>query len=159
MTQTLDISTPSDLEICIKREFDAPRTLVFDCHTKPELIKRWMTGPDGWQFVVCDVDLRVGGKYRYVWGNRTGEQMGLSGTYHEIDAPKRIVNTEVFDEDWTGGEAWWKLELEERNGKTILTTTGRYSSKEARDGALNSGMSDGMADSYNRLAAFLATQA
>jgi uncharacterized protein YndB with AHSA1/START domain len=152
---TLQVSTPSEREILIEREFNAPRRLVFDAHTKPELVRRWMTGPDGWEFTVCDIDLRVGGEYRFVW-RKADEEMGMGGVYREVAAPERLVSSELFDEDWTGGETLNTMVLMERDGRTRLRTTLLYSSKEARDGALQSGMDEGMEAGYRRLDAILA---
>lgn len=148
---TLQVATPSDREIVVTREFNAPRQRVFDAHTKPELIKRWLLGPDGWTMPVCEVDLRVGGKYRYVWRHPDKSEMGMGGVYREIEAPERLVATEKFDEPWYPGEALDTLVLTERNGKTLLTQTMLYESKEARDIAASSGMTDGMAAGYDRL--------
>lgn len=148
---TFKVSTPSDREIRISRVFDAPRELVFDAFTKPELLTRWMSGPPGWAFVVCEVDLRVGGAYRFVWRGPDGMEMGMGGVHREIERPERVVNTQRFDQDWTGGEAIGTLQLLERDGRTISTNTLLYASKEARDGALASGMDQGMAMGYDRL--------
>ena len=155
--ETLTVTTPSDREIVMTRVFNAPRRLVFDAHTKPELVKRWLLGPPGWSMPVCEIDLRVGGKYRYVWRRDTdATQMGLGGVYREIVAPERIVNTERFDEAWYPGEGLGTLVLTERQGKTTLTNTMRYESRAARDGVLKSGMEKGVATSYDRLAELLA---
>ena len=152
---TFKVSTPTDREIRISRVFDAPRELVFDAFTKPELLTRWMSGPPGWSFVVCEVDLRVGGAYRFVWRGPDGMEMGMGGVHREIERPERVVNTQRFDQDWTGGEAIGTLQLLERDGKTISTNTVLYVSKEARDGALASGMDQGMAMGYDRLEGLL----
>lgn len=155
--ETLTVTTPSDREIVMTRVFDAPRRLVFDAHTKPELVQRWLLGPPGWSMPVCEIDLRVGGKYRYVWRRDTdGTRMGMGGVYREIVAPERIVNTERFDEPWYPGEGLGTLVLTERQGKTTLTNTMRYESRAARDGVLKSGMEKGVAVSYDRLAELLA---
>ncbi len=148
---TFKISTPSDTEIQISRDFAAPRELVFDAFTRPELLKRWLSGPPGWSFVVCEVDLRVGGAYRFVWRGPDGMEMGLGGVHREIARPERVVNTQLYDQDWTGGEAVGTLQLTGKNGVTHSTNTVRYQSKEARDGALASGMDQGMVAGYNRL--------
>ena len=147
MSNTLNVTTPSDREILIARAFDAPRSLVFDCMSKPELVKRWMLGPPGWTMPVCEIDFRVGGRYRYVWRHSDGNEMGIGGVYREIVRPERIVHTELFDQDWTGGETMGTSILTERGGKTTLTMTILYSSKEARDGALRTGMNCGIASS------------
>jgi uncharacterized protein YndB with AHSA1/START domain len=156
--ETLEIATPTEREIVMTRVFDAPRRLVFEAHTKPELVKRWLLGPDGWSMPVCDIDLRVGGRYRYVWRrDRDGTEMGMGGVYREIVVPERIVSTERFDEAWYPGEGVGTVVLVERGGKTILTQTMLYESREARDAALRSGMETGVKASYDRLAALLAS--
>ena len=156
--ETLQVTAPGEREIVMTRGFDAPRQLVFDAHTKPELIKRWLLGPPGWSMPVCEIDLRVGGKYRYVWRHdRNGNEMGMGGLYREIVAPERIVNTERFDEAWYPGEALNTLVLVETGGRTTLTQTVRYQSREARDAVLKSGMESGVAASYERLADLLAS--
>src|SRR2546421_12951035 len=153
----LKLTTAGERELVMTRVFDAPRQLVFDAHTKPELVKRWLLGPPGWSMPVCDIDLRVGGKFRYVWQNdRDGTKMGMGGVYREIVAPERIVSTERFDEAWYPGEAVGTLLLVERGGKTTLTLTMRYESRQARDAVLKSGMESGVAASYDRLADVLA---
>jgi len=155
---TLKLTTPSDREIAMTRVFDAPRQLVFDAHTKPDLVRQWLLGPPGWSMPVCEMDVRVGGKYRYVWRHdREGTEMGMGGVYREIVAPERIVNTEKFDESWYPGEAVDTLVLVEQRGKTTLTLTVRYESWEARDAVLKSGMESGVAASYDRLAELLAS--
>ena len=113
------------------RDFDAPRSLVFEAYTKPELLKRWLFGPDGWSFAVCEIDLKVGGKYRYVWRHEDGREMGMGGVYREIVPPERLVCTELFDEDWTGGEALGTIVLTEKDGKTTLTQTMRVRVKRS----------------------------
>jgi uncharacterized protein YndB with AHSA1/START domain len=154
----LNVTMPSDREIAMTRVFDAPRTLVFDAHTKPELVKRWLLGPPGWTMPVCEIDLRVGGKYRWVWrSDRDGSTMGIGGVYREIAAPERIVTTERFDEAWYPGEGLNTLVLIEQGGRTTLTQTMRYESKEARDAVLKSGMEKGVEASYDRLAELLAS--
>ncbi|HYZ87545.1 MAG TPA: SRPBCC family protein [Bryobacteraceae bacterium] len=150
--RTLQVSAQAEREIVMTRSFDAPREMVFDALTKPELLKRWLHGPDGWMLETCEVDLRVGGQIRYVWRKHTGAEMGMRGTFREIDAPRRIVSTELFDEDWTQGEVISTQELAEESGVTTLTNTLHYSSREARDNVLKSGMERGVAASYDRLA-------
>jgi len=153
----LKVTTPSDREIAMTRVFDAPRTLVFDAHTKPELVQRWLLGPPGWSMPVCEMDVRVGGTYRWVWRNDSdGTEMGMGGTYREVRAPERLVTTEKFDEAWYPGEALNTLVLVERVGRTTLTQTMRYESREARDRVLKSGMESGVKASYDRLDQLLA---
>jgi uncharacterized protein YndB with AHSA1/START domain len=154
----LKITTPGDRELVMTRVFDAPRQLVFDAHTKPELVKRWLLGPPGWSMPVCEIDLRVGGKYRWVWRHdRDGTQMGMGGVYREIRAPERLVSTEKFDEAWYPGEGVGTLALVEQGGRTTLTHTMLYESREARDRVLKSGMEKGVTASYDRLAELLAS--
>lgn len=154
---TLTITTPGDREIALIREFDAPRHLVFDAFTRPELLKQWLGAFGGWSLAVCEVDLRVGGAYRYEW--RKGDTiMGAGGVYREVSPPDRIVATERFDDPWYEGEAIATITFVERDGKTTLTQTMRYASKETRDGVLKSPMETGVSASYDNLAALLASQ-
>jgi uncharacterized protein YndB with AHSA1/START domain/effector-binding domain-containing protein len=143
-------------EIVMTREFDAPRPLVFDAFTKPELVRRWLLGPDGWSMPVCEIDLKVGGRYRYVWKrDADGSTMGVSGAYREVSAPGRLVHTEKFDESWYPGESVVTTEFAETGGRTTVTMTMLFVSKDARDGVLKSGMESGVAVSYDRLDAIL----
>src|SRR5713226_1396613 len=158
-TGNLKLTTRGDREIVMTRVFDAPRRLVFDALTKPELVKQWLLGPPGWSMPVCEIDLRVGGAYRYVWRRDSdGTKMGMGGVYREIAAPERLVATERFDEAWYPGEAVGTLVLSEQGGKTTITQTVLYQSREARDVVLKSGMEQGVAASYDRLAQLLASQ-
>jgi uncharacterized protein YndB with AHSA1/START domain len=148
MSPTVHVTTPGDREVAVTRVFDAPRSLVFDCHTQPELVRRWLLGPDGWSMPVCEIDLRVGSDYRYVWRNDAkGQQFGMDGTYREIVAPERIVFVERFN----GDESLCTLVLTEAGGRTTLSQTMRFSTPDERDHALKSGMTDGMSTSYDRL--------
>src|SRR5438034_438593 len=104
--ESFKVSTPTDREIAIERDFNAPRRLVFDAFTKPELVRRWLLGPDGWTMPVCEIDLRAGGAYRYVWRKEsTGKEMGMGGVFREIVRPDKLVATEKFDDAWYPGEA------------------------------------------------------
>jgi uncharacterized protein YndB with AHSA1/START domain len=148
----LEVSTPSDREIAMTRRFDAPPELLWDAFTKPELVKKWLYGPEKWKLAVCELDLCPGGSVRYEWHSPDGEVMGLSGEYREVDPPHRTVHTEVFDEDWTGGETLVTTTFQtEGEGTTVVTMTVLYSSKEARDGALETPMAEGMEMGYVRL--------
>lgn len=147
----LQVTTPSDREIAMTRVFDAPRSLVFDAFTKPELLKRWLGFRGGWTFAVCEVDLKVGGKYRYVWRGPKGQEMGMGGVFREIARPERIVCTEKFDDPWYEGEAIDTMTFVERNGKTTTTTTVLYASKKVRDAVLKSPMDKGVAEGYDNL--------
>ena len=156
--ETLQITTPTDREIVMTRVFDAPRRLVFEALTKPELLKRWLGVRRGWSMAVCEIDLRVGGALRYVWRKDSkGIEMGMRGVYREIVPAERIVNTETFDDPWFPGEALDTMVLVEQGGKTTLTTTVLYDSQEIRDGVLKSGMERGVAESYDQLAEQLAS--
>jgi uncharacterized protein YndB with AHSA1/START domain len=153
----LKVTTPSDREIVMTRVFDAPRRLVWDAYTKPDLLRQWLLGPPGWSMPVCEIDLRVGGKYRYLWRNDSdGTEMGMGGVYREIRAPERLVTTERFDQAWYPGEGVGTLVLLEQGGRTTLTLTMLYVSREAREAALKSGMEQGVAASYDRLAELVA---
>ena len=156
--ENFSLTTRGDREIVMTREFDAPSKLVFDAFTKPELVRQWLLGPPGWSMPVCEIDLRVGGAYRYVWRHTTkGNEMGMGGVYREIAAPARIVATEKFDEAWYPGEAVGTLVLSEQDGKTVVTQTVLYQSREVRDDVLKSGMEKGVTAGYDRLAELLAT--
>ena len=155
-TESFQVTTPSDREIAMTRVFDAPRRLVFDAWTKPELLRRWLGVRAGWTMVVCEVDLKVGGAYRYVWRGPAGD-MGMGGVFREVVRPERIVSTEVFDDPWYAGEALDTLVMVESGGKTTVTTTVRYVSQQVRDAVLASGMSRGVAESYDVLADVLSS--
>jgi uncharacterized protein YndB with AHSA1/START domain len=152
----LQVTTPSEREIAMTRVFDAPRALVWDALTKPELLKRWLVR-GGWTFPVCEVDLKVGGAYRYVWRGPTGTEMGMGGVFREIVKPERLVATEKFDDPWYEGEALDTTVLVEKDGKTTVTTTVRYASRDVRDAVLKTPMERGMAENYDNLEELLAS--
>ena len=154
---TLKLTTRGDREIVMTRVFDAPRTLVFDAFTKPELVRQWLLGPPGWSMVVCEVAHKAGDRYRYVWRHDSGNEMGMGGVLREIVPPERIVATEKFDQSWYPGEAVGTIVLVEEAGKTTLTQTILYESREARDVVLKSPMESGVAAGYDRLAEVLAS--
>ena len=156
-TGTLKVTTPTDREIAMTRVFDAPRNLVFDAYTKPELVQRWLGVQGGWSWSVCEIDLRVGGAYRFVWRGPGGEEMGMRGVYREVVVPERIVATEAFDQSWYPGEAVSTVALVEQGGRTTLTLTVRYESREARDAVLKSPMESGVAAGFDKLADLLAS--
>ncbi|MEA2600982.1 MAG: hypothetical protein QOF89_1974 [Acidobacteriota bacterium] len=153
-TGTLEVTAPTDREIVLTRVFDAPRRLVFDAFTKPELLKRWF-GPRGWSLVVCEVDLRVGGTFRFVLRGPDGADMGMRGVYREIVPPERSVHMESFDD--YPGESQVTTVLVEQGGKTTLTATVLYPAQEIRDAVIKSGMEHGAAESYDKLAEYLTT--
>jgi uncharacterized protein YndB with AHSA1/START domain len=160
MKNALKITTPGDRDLVMTRVFDAPRQLVYDAHTKPELVRQWLLGPPGWSMPVCEMDVRVGGKYRWVWRHDTNKtEMGMGGVYREVKAPERVVSTEKFDEAWYPGESLNTLVLVEQGGRTTLTQTMRYESREAREAVIKSGMEKGVAASYDRLDDVLASAA
>jgi len=153
---TLEITALGERKIAMTREYDAPRALVFDAFTKPDLVRRWLLGPPGWTMPVCEIDLKVGGRYRYVWRNEAKDRsMGVSGVYRDVSPAARLVHTERFDEAWYPGEALITSELVETSAGTSVTMTMLLESREARDGVLKSGMEGGVRQSYDRLAEIL----
>jgi uncharacterized protein YndB with AHSA1/START domain len=148
----LKVAANGEREIVMTRVLNAPRNMVFDAFTKAELVKRWLLGPDGWTMPVCEIDLKVGGKYRYVWRNvKNGNEMGMGGVFRQIVVPERVVSTEKFEQEWYPGEAIGTLVLVEHDGKTTVTQTMQYDSRATRDAVLQSPMESGVAASYNRL--------
>jgi uncharacterized protein YndB with AHSA1/START domain len=146
-------ATPSDREVVTTRVFHAPRKLVFDAWTRPEHVPHWMTGPEGWTMPVCEIDLRPGGGWHFVWRKGDGSEMAMRGTYREVSPPERVVHTESWGPEWP--ETTNTLVLTERDGKTTASLTVLYPSKEARDAALQTGMKSGTIESYDRLSAYL----
>jgi len=154
-TGTLKVTTRGDREIIMERVFDAPRELVWEAMTKPELVKRWY-GPHGFHLVVCEIDFRVGGKWRYVLRTPDGRDMGQYGEFREIVKLERMVMTEGFDD--FPGVAVDTVVFTEQAGKTKLTLTAEAPSKEARDAMIASGMEHGAAETYDRLNEMLTTR-
>ncbi len=150
----LTITTPTDREVVMTRVFDAPRSLVFDALTRPELLKRWMEAP-GRSLEVCDIDLRVGGAYRFVWRGPGRKDVGSRGTYLELAPPGRLVTSESW-EDWDAGDTRATTVLVERQGKTTMTLTTLFPSREVRDTVLEAGLKSGAATNYEKLAEVLA---
>lgn len=155
MNKTLQVTARGEREIIMTRVFDAPRTLVWEAFTKPDLLKRWLLGPPGWSMPVCETSQKVGGSYRYVWQGPDGAKMGAGGVIREFAPPERLVSAERFDDPWYPGEALITLVLTEQGGRTTLTQTLQYESREARDMVLKSPMEKGIAMSYDRLAELL----
>lgn len=154
----LEVTQPSEREVRVTRTFNAPRTLVWDAHTKPELVKKWMLGPPGWSMPVCEMDVRKGGKYRWRWrSDGEGKEFGFYGAFTEVDAPSRIAHDQYFDPGDIGGAmpagdpALITLELSESRGVTTLVSTMQFASKADRDAAVSTGMTDGMEMGYARL--------
>jgi uncharacterized protein YndB with AHSA1/START domain len=153
MKHALKVSTPTDREIVLRRVFDSPRQLVWNALTKPELLKRWLFGPEGWAMTLCDDDVRGGGAFHYAWSGPEGAAMSIRGVYREVVPLERLVRTESFEFgcDSQAGEQLATLVLTEEAAKTYLTLTVLYPSKDARDGTLASGMEHGVGAGYDRL--------
>jgi uncharacterized protein YndB with AHSA1/START domain len=148
-------TTPSDREIVMMHVVDAPRRLVFEAYTNPAHLPHWMLGSQGWTMPVCEIDLRPGGAWHFVWRRSDGTEMGMRGVYQEITPPERLVSTESWGGDWP--ETLNTLVLSEEDGKTTITSRVLYPSKEARDAALKTGMQDGASEGFDRLAEYLRT--
>lgn len=163
--ETAQVSLPSDSEVSVARAFKAPRALVYEAYTTPELVQRWLLGPPGWTMPVCEMDVRPGGRFRWRWrSEEDGSEFGFHGEFLEVDAPAKIRHTEAFDPGDTGenmgdSEAMITVRFTERNGVTTMTTLMDYGSKEARDQAMSTGMTDGMETSYELLDRLLAERA
>jgi uncharacterized protein YndB with AHSA1/START domain len=149
----LSVTIASDTDLVLTRTFAASRGTVFATFTRPELLRRWY-GARGWNLVVCEVDLRPGGAWRFVSRGPGGAEMGHGGAYIEVDPPGRLVQTEVYD-GWEQGEALVTTVFDEREGQTLMTTTVRYPSREIRDSVLRTPMERGAGEAYDRLAAML----
>jgi uncharacterized protein YndB with AHSA1/START domain len=156
----LDVTTPTDREIVITRSFDAPCALVFEAWTKPEHVRHWW----GWRtstMITCEADVRPGGSWRYVTREENGMEVPFTGVYQEVTPPERVVHTEIFDvEPFNQGDpAVTTVTFREENGRTTVTASTRFPSKETRDAVLGSGMETGAAESYDRLAEHLGAMA
>ena len=157
------VSLPSDTEVRVTRDFKAPRKLVWQAHVDPKLFQRWIGGYPGWTMPVCEMDVRPGGKYRWSWRSEEGKEFGFHGDFREVDAPGKMVYAEYYDPGSFGGAmptnpAIIRTTFTEENGVTTLVTLIEYDSKEARDGAVSTGMTDGMETSFERLDKLLAEQ-
>jgi len=159
------VSLPSDTEVRVTRDFKAPRALVWRAHTEPELFQRWIGGYPGWSMPVCEMDVRTGGKYRWRWRTEDGgQEFGFFGEYREVEVPALIIAAEYYDPGTMGGPmdtsnpAINRTSFTEQNGITTLVTLLNYGTKEARDAAVSTGMTDGMETSYERLDALVADQ-
>jgi uncharacterized protein YndB with AHSA1/START domain len=149
-SDTFQVSTPSDREIRMTRLFDAPRALVFEAMTKPEHVKRWWGRlGDGYSVPVCEIDLRLGGAWRFVNRHPKGEAV-FYGVYREIAPPERLVFTEIY-EPFPDVESVVTSLFTEENGKTRLTVTALYPSVDVRDMVVKTGMAKGAAVSYDQL--------
>jgi uncharacterized protein YndB with AHSA1/START domain len=146
-------TTPSDQEVVITRVVSAPRRVVFEAFTDPRHVPNWLIGPEGWTMPVCEIDLRPGGTWRYVYRKNDGSEMTMQGSYREVAPPERLVSTESWGPEWP--ETVNTMVLTETGGLTTITITARYPSKEARDAALKTGMKSGMDQSFARLDSML----
>ena len=153
---SLTVETPSDREVRVTRKFKAPARLVWDAHTKPELVRKWQYGFEGWSLPICDMDVRPGGAYRWRWRNDDdGQEMGFFGKYIEVTPHTKLV----YDQHYDPGSLGVPMTTEptiittvftESDGLTTLTVTMLFASKEERDAAVATGMTDGMELSYER---------
>lgn len=151
--RTTTITTPTDTEVLAVRTFDAPRELLWACHTDPRHVPHWMLGPEGWTMPVCEIDLRVGGRWHFVWRKSDGTEMEMNGVYREVVPPARLVNTEAWGDPFP--ETVNTTVFEEENGKTKVSVTMLFPSKKARDEAMKTGMEDGWDQSYDRLDGYI----
>lgn len=168
MIRPAEVSLPSDTAVRIARDFNAPRTLVWQAHTEPKLVQRWMSGMPGWSMPVCDMDVRPGGKYRWGWrSDESGAGFGFFGVFKAVDAPAAMTQEEYFDPgnagEVTGGmpvnmPSINRTTFTETNGITTVVVLIEYVSKAARDAAVSTGMTDGMETSYTSLDSLLAEQ-
>lgn len=154
----IEVTQPSDREVRVIRTFKAPRQLLWDAHTKPELMKKWCYGYEGWSLDACDMDVREGGRYRWRWKNGAdGSEFGFFGTFSEVSEPSKLAHDQYFDPgdmDYAmpvGDPCVITLELSEANGVTTLVNTMTFVSKKARDEAVATGMTDGMEVGYARI--------
>ena len=159
------VTLPSEREVKVARSFKAPRNLVYRAYTEPQLVQRWLLGPPGWSMPICEMDVRTGGKYRWRWRNdQDGNEFGFSGTFREVVPGSRLVHTEAYDAGTVGGgnpgpDAIVTVSFTEEAGWTTVTSVIDFGSKEARDAAMATGMTDGMEQSYQLLDELLKTSA
>lgn len=155
-TSKLVITTPTDTEIVLRRTLNAPRDLVWEAWTKPEHVRRWWTGCDDMTMTVCEMDLRVGGAWRYVLRSPDGEEHGFGGVYREIVPPARLVHTFIYDPFPDHGALTTVL-FQEDGDRTVITETVLHQTRDARDAHLSSGMESGARQTLDRLEALLET--
>lgn len=142
-------TTPNDRDLVVTRVVAAPRRVVFDAWTNPKHVSQWLLGPEGWTMPVCEIDLRPGGAWRYVWRKAGGQELAMSGSYREVQPPERVVWTERWGPDWP--ETINTLVLTEAGGLTTMVLTATYPDRAAREAATQTGMKDGMEVSFARL--------
>ena len=156
-TDKAQVTLPSEREVKVTRSFRAPKALVYRAYTEPELVRQWLLGPPGWSMPVCEMDVRVGGRYRWRWRNdEDGNEFGFTGTFREVQPAARLVHSEAYDPGTVGGgypgqDALVIVTVAEGGGTTSVTTLIDFGSKEARDAAVGTGMTDGMEQSYQLL--------
>jgi uncharacterized protein YndB with AHSA1/START domain len=148
-SKTATVTLPTDEQILITREFDAPKHLLWQALTTPELVKRWWSGERG-EVTSAEIDLRVGGRWRYVMVAHGDLEVAFHGEYLEVEPHDRIVSTEVF-EGMPDAQSINTMTLVEADGRTTLTTLVQHQSKEHRDGHVNSGMEGGMQEAFDAL--------
>ena len=159
------VTLPSDCEVHVARSFKAPKALVYRAYTEPQLVRRWMLGPPGWTMPVCEMDVRVGGNYRWRWrSDDNASEFGFSGTFREVHPASRVVHTEAYDpgtlgDGYPGEPAIVTVTFTEEGGVTTVTTLIDFRTKETRDAAMATGMTDGMEQSYQLLDGLLREQA
>jgi uncharacterized protein YndB with AHSA1/START domain len=146
---------PADTQVEITRVVNAPGHIVFDAWTNPKHVPQWMAGPEGWTMPVCEIDLRPGGSWRYVFRRTDGSEMEMGGSYREIAPPQRLVWTESWGPEWPVTVN--TLVLTESGAQTTIVLTITYPSKEARDAALKTGMKDGVEKGFAKLEKLLRT--
>lgn len=152
-----EASLPSDTEVLVKRSFDAPVKLVWRAYMEPDLMRRWCSGLPGWSMPVCEMDMRVGGKYRWRWRNdENGQEFGFIGEVLELVPHAKIVHTQIFDPGDLGYSMGSEpsivtVTIQEAGGITNVATATKFASKADRDAAFSTGMTDGMEMSYKRL--------
>jgi len=152
-TGVTHFTTPTDRELVAIRVVDAPRALVWKAWTDPRHVPHWMLGPDGWTMPVCEIDLRPGGKWHFVWRQADGQSMEMQGVYREVAEPERLVSTENWGGEWP--ETVNTMVLSEENGQTTIEVTVLYESSKAREAAIATGMKDGWSKSYDLLDEYL----
>ena len=165
MSDKATVTLPSDREVQVVRSFNAQRSTVYRAYTEPALVRRWMLGPPGWTMPICEMDVRVGGQYRWVWRNETdSSQFGFSGTFVEVEPNVRLAHTERYDPgtigaDYPESSTRVTTTFAETGSITTVTAVMDYGSKEARDAAIATGMTDGMEQSFALLDQLLAEAA
>ena len=155
---TLTCTREGDRTIVVTRTFASPRERIFAAYTQPSYLMHWFYGPEEYPILSCDIDLREGGALRYVWRMPGGKSMGLSGSFKRVVPNEHLTHTELFDDDWTDGEALVQTDFIQTDGRTIVATRVHYTSAATVEQALTTGMLHGWDMMLNRLDAYLASQ-